>query len=153
MLFREMMQEGERLSRQMDQLFRSGYNFGGFPRFRSASLPGLSVRTYPLINIRDEGEAYKVEVLAPGVNPDSLNITANRDSLTITGERSAPEGARPEQLNRAERSAGKFSRSFSLPTVVDVNRIEAEYKNGLLQVHVPKAEEARPRSIAVAITN
>lgn len=153
MSFREMMQEVERLRREMDQIFQSGINFRGFPRFRSAFLPGVSARTYPLMNIRDEGESFKVEALAPGVDPSTLNITANRDSLTISGEKPAPAGIRPEQYHRTERSAGKFSRSFSLPSPIEVNRIEAEYKNGLLRVHVPKAEEAKPKSIAVAVSN
>lgn len=153
MSFREMMHEVERLHREIDQIFQGGGNHRGYPRFPNAFLPGVSTRTYPLINIFDKGEAYEVEALAPGVNPSSFNITANRDSLTISGEKPAADGIHPEQYHRTERSAGKFSRSFSLPSVIDVNRIEAEYKNGLLRVHVPKAEEAKPKSISVAVSN
>ena len=150
MSFREMLQEMDRMRRDIDQAMAAGWSV---PRFRSAFLPGVSARTYPLINIRDEGEAFRVEALAPGVNPGTLNVTANRDALTISGEKSAPEGVRADQYHRSERSAGRFTRTFTLPSAVDVNRIAAEYKNGLLSVVVPKAEEAKPKSISVAVTN
>ena len=150
MSFREILQEMDRFRRELDQALYTGVNM---PRFRSAFLPGVSARTYPLINIRDEGESYKVEALAPGINPSSLNVTANRDGITISGEKPAPEGVRPEQYHRSERSAGRFTRTFSLPSAVDVNQITAEYKNGLLRVVVPKAEEAKPKAISVAVSN
>ncbi len=150
MSFREMFQELDRMRRDIDQAMAAGW---GVPRFRSAFLPGVSARTYPLINIRDEGEVFRVEALAPGINPSTLNVSANRDALTISGEKSAPEGIRADQYHRSERSAGRFSRTFTLPSAIDVNRIAAEYKNGLLSVVVPKAEEAKPKSITVAVAN
>lgn len=153
-MFRDTLQEFERLRREMDQLFNQvGFGFPVTPRLRSAFLPGVSARAYPLINIRDEGEGYRVEALAPGVNPETLSVTANRDTLTISGEKPAPEGIRAEQYHRSERSAGKFTRTFTLPGIIDVNRIVAEYKNGLLSVTVPKAEESKPKAIPVAVQN
>ncbi len=150
MSFRELLQEMDRMRRDIDEAMAAGWSV---PRFRSAFLPGVSARTYPLINIRDEGEAFRVEALAPGVNPSSLSVTANRDSLTISGEKSAPEGVRADQYHRSERSAGRFTRTFTLPSAVDTNSIAAEYKNGLLTVVVPKAEEAKPKSISIAVAN
>jgi HSP20 family protein len=146
-----MLQEMDRLRQDFDQLF--GVGPVRLPQLRSAFLPGTSARTYPLVNLRDEGDSYCVEALAPGVNPTTLSVTATRDGLMLSGEKPAPEGIRPEQDHRSERSAGRFSRSFSLPTAIDVNKISAEYKNGLLMVTIPKAEESKPKSISIVVAN
>jgi HSP20 family protein len=153
MFYRDMTQDYDRLRREFDQILRDSFGPVSGPRWRTAFLPGVSARTYPLINLRDEGDAYRLEALAPGLNPDSLAVTANRDSLTISGEKPAPAGVKAEQYHRSERSAGKFTRTVSLDATVDVNRISAEYRNGLLTVKVPKAEEAKPKSISVAVSN
>jgi HSP20 family protein len=87
------------------------------------------------------------------MNPESLQIQAVRNQLTISGEKepSAGKEVRPEAYHRSERAAGSFVRSFTLPAEVEQEKAEAEYKNGLLRIRLPKAETAKPRQITVKV--
>ena len=139
----------ERLRRQMDRLF-DGYLTGGVPRrWSTAFLPGRSTRSYPLINMKDESDAVVLEALAPGIDPEKLEVTVQNDQLTIAGEKSPLEDVKPEQYHRSERSAGKFVRQVTLPYNIDDSKVEATYRNGLLHIRLPKSEEAKPRQISV----
>ncbi len=125
-----------------------------WPRGRAwtAFLPGLGARSYPLINIGEDQENVYVEALAPGLDPGALEISVVHDTLRIAGEKAAlDESIKPEAYHRSERSAGRFVRSVSLPTRVNSDKVSAEYRNGLLLVTLPKAEEAKPRHIAVDV--
>jgi HSP20 family protein len=140
------------LRREIDQAFdRAGMQFT--PVFRSAFLPGQGAREYPLINLYEDQNTLYLEALAPGADPALFNINVVRDSLTISGEkRRSPGEVKPEAFHREERAAGKFSRSFQLPMEVDDNNNpNAEYKNGLLLVSLPKSEKAKPKQITVQV--
>jgi HSP20 family protein len=153
MIFRDVFQEMDRLRREVDALFTGVPYSAGVPRWRGHFLPLSGAQATPPINIWDEGEVFKVEALAPGVDPDTISVTANRDGLTLSGERRAPQGIRTEQFHRSERTVGRFTRTFSLSVPIDAHRVSAEYKNGILTVLAPKAEEAKPRAISVAVSN
>lgn len=153
MMFRDLLYEVDRLRREVDQVFGNRSGRPAVNRFRTAFLPGVSARTYPMINIRDDGERFHIEALAPGVDPASLKVTANRDGVTISGEKPGLEGLKALQYHRSERSAGRFSRAFTLPSPVNADDVTAEYKHGVLYVSVPRAEEAKPRAISVAVSN
>ena len=93
-----------------------------------------------------------IEALTPGVDPQSLNVTVVKNRLTISGEKSRIAGeVRPEAFHRSERANGKFVRTVDLPVEVNDGAIEAEYKNGLLVVTIPKAEKAKPKQINVKV--
>jgi HSP20 family protein len=141
----------EELRREVDRAFEQfGFRTGPFPRV--AFLPGRSARRYPLINLHEDKDALYVEALAPGIDPDSLNLTVARNTLTISGEkRTIPQDVRSEDFHRNERAAGKFVRNIDLPVEVDENRMAAEYKNGLLLITLPKAEKAKPKQITVKV--
>jgi len=146
--FREM----EALQREIDRVF--GDIDGGWRRpFRRVSfLPGLRARAYPLLNVREDKDAYYVEGLAPGIDPESLNIAVAYNQLTISGEKPAPgDNIKPEAYHRSERAAGKFTRTITLPTEVDSARIKADYKNGMLLITLPKAEIAKAKQITVNV--
>ncbi len=143
--------EMEALRREIDRAFQ---NVGGgqHPFFRTAFLPGVSARRYPLINLYQDRDAVYVEALAPGVEPSTLELSVIRNVLTMSGEkRRHPEDIKPEAFHRAERAAGRFSRSVELPVEVDENNVKADYRNGILLVTLPKSERVKPKQINVQV--
>ncbi len=144
--FRQM----EALRREIDRAFSSTLANGaeGFP---TAFLPGRAARAYPLLNLSEDKDNLYLEALAPGLDPESVNVTLQRSNLTLTGEKLAPQDVSRENYHRSERSAGKFVRNVELPVEVDSNRIEASYRDGLLFLRLPKSAEAKPKQIAVAV--
>ena len=103
--------------------------------------------SFPL-DIKDEGEAYEFSALLPGVSAEDLNIQIQNDVVSISGELKYERDEKGSYLLQ-ERPAGKFSRSIELPDPVDAGKVEAHLANGVLTLHLPKAEEARPRSIKI----
>ena len=139
----------ENLRREIDRAFEE-FGLSGVPSQRAAFLPGIGPRRYPLINLLEDQDNVYVEALTPGVDPSSLNVTAMQNRLTIAGEKSRIAGdIKSEAFHRSERSSGKFVRTFDLPVEVNEERIQAEYKNGLLTITLPKAEKAKPRQVNV----
>ncbi len=145
--FREL----EALRREVERAFEE---FGGGPgrAWRSAFLPGVSARRYPLVNVSDDNDNIYVEALAPGLDPASIEVTVVRDGLRISGEKT-PISAdiKREQYHRSERGSGRFVRTFTLPSEVDGDKVSAEYKDGLLSLSLPKHETAKPRQIEVSV--
>ena len=105
--------------------------------------------TFPPIDIRRDADAVHVTAEVPGVALDGIQITVLGDTLTLEGERKGP-AVEAERYHRRERRAGKFKRVVTLPDRVDADRIEATLKDGILRIHLPKAESAKPRTIKVA---
>ncbi|HWP58954.1 MAG TPA: Hsp20/alpha crystallin family protein [Candidatus Acidoferrales bacterium] len=141
----------EALRREIDRAFEE-FGFRTEPFSRVAFLPARGPRRYPLINLHEDRDNLYVEALAPGVDPNSLNLTVVRNNLTLSGEkRHAPQEVKPEAYHRSERAAGKFVRTVELPVEVDESRVSAEYQNGLLVITLPKAEKAKPKQISVRV--
>jgi HSP20 family protein len=137
----------ENLRRDIDRAFKE-LGTAHAPAF----LPGQGPRRYPLINLLENGESLQIEALTPGVDPQSLNVTVLRNRLTLSGEKvRLSADVRAEAFHRSERSSGKFVRTFDLPMEVDDERIQAQYKNGLLIITLPKAEKAKPRQVSVKV--
>lgn len=143
--------ELERLRREIDQAF-DDYGTWRWPFSRTSFLPALGARSYPLMNVGEDKDSVYVEALAPGLDPDSLEISVQQGQLRIAGEKPSitPE-VKPEAYHRSERSAGRFIRTITLPTEVDADKVKAQYKNGLLLITLPKQEEAKPRQISVEV--
>lgn len=144
--FDRTLAEFDRLRRQMARDFESLFRFG-----LGAEGPYLTygmLGVGPRMNVYDEGEDYVIVAEVPGVSGDELEISANRDSITIQGERKddAPEGYK---VWRRERSPVRFSRTFTFPSRVDADNATASLADGLLTIRVPKVAEDRPRHIEV----
>lgn len=143
-------EEMEALRREIDRAFESaGLRFPSL--LRTGLWPGRGERGYPPVNVSEDKDSYYIEVLVPGVDPNSVTITALRNSLTISGERGRAAVGKPEAVHREERAAGKFSRRIELLADVDESKAKAEYNNGILLVTLPKAEQAKPKAIAVQV--
>ena len=139
------------LRQEIDRAFE-GFGIAQDPLRHVAFLPGRGPRRYPLINLLEDKDNIYIEALTPGVNPKSLDISVTQNRLTLAGEKTRiAEDVKPEAFHRSERASGKFVRIVDLPLEVEGGEIEAEYKNGLLFVTIPKAEKAKPRQINVKI--
>ena len=104
---------------------------------------------FPLMNVTESKDNYYVRAELPGIKADELDISVTGNTLSISGERKIPSEDEKAQYHRREREAGKFSRIISLPSQVDTKRVEAHCADGILTVVLPKAEEAKPKQIAV----
>lgn len=139
------------LRQEIDRAFE-GFGTGQSPLRQVAFLPGRGPRRYPLINLLEDKDHIYIEALTPGVDPQSLNVSVTHNRLTMAGEKTRISGdVKPEAFHRSERASGKFVRTFDLPVEVDDAGVQAEYKNGLLLVTIPKAEKAKPKQINVKI--
>jgi HSP20 family protein len=103
----------------------------------------------PALDISERKDAYLVTVELPGVDLDDLELTLEDGMLTIWGERHFAHDASEQQFHRVERRYGVFRRSITLPAQVQADAVEATIDNGVLQLVVPKAEEAKPRRVEV----
>jgi HSP20 family protein len=92
----------------------------------------------PNINTRETEDTYDIEVELPGVKKENVDIQVDGNILTISGERNVRDEVKDEDYHKIESRYGLFSRSFTLPEKVDVSNIEAEFKDGILEVAIPK---------------
>jgi HSP20 family protein len=106
---------------------------------------------YPPVDILESKDAYLIRAELPGMKKEDFNLEVKDGALTLSGERKFEEPANGVEYHRVERAAGKFSRSFHLPQTVKHDGIKAMYRDGILEVHVPKADEAKPRQITVNV--
>lgn len=102
--------------------------------------------TLPSVNIKESVDDFEVEVAAPGFAKDDFKIELNRELLTISSEKEINNEIKEgQQFTQREFSYQSFSRSFTLPNIVDSERIGAKYENGILRITIPKKEESKPR--------
>ena len=102
--------------------------------------------TIPSVNIKENADAFMVEVAAPGFEKGDFKIELNLNTLSISSEKKVEnETKEGEVFTKREFSYQSFSRSFTLPQIADGDRIEANYQNGILTVLIPKREEAKPK--------
>jgi HSP20 family protein len=110
---------------------------------------GRSSAWAPALDISERKDAYLVTVELPGLKPEDLDITMEDGLLTIQGERQFTSESSEQQFHRVERRYGAFRRSITLPAHVTAEGIQASFEDGVLQILIPKAEEAKPKRIQV----
>jgi HSP20 family protein len=103
----------------------------------------------PAVDIRETNDAIVVNAELPGIDKKDVKVDVKDGVLTISGERNYEKDVKEENVHRIERSYGSFSRSFSLPSHVDVGKVQAQLEDGVLEVRLPKTETAKPKSIEV----
>ena len=106
----------------------------------------------PVVDIYDKGSDVVIHAEVPGIKKEDIDVHVENNVLTIRGTKERNEEVKEDGYVRSERAYGSFSRSFSLPNTVDVKKIHAEYKEGVLTLQLPKAEEAKPRQIEVKVS-
>lgn len=108
----------------------------------------LTNTTIPSVNIKENENEFVVEMAAPGMTKDDFNIELNNTVLTISSEKQTNSQSKEgENVTRREFSYQSFSRSFTLPVIVETDKISAKYENGILMVNIPKKEEAKPKPL------
>jgi HSP20 family protein len=103
---------------------------------------------YPAADVYESESAYTVAVDLPGIDRATLDISVDDNRLTIRGKRAAPETKR----HRGECPGGKFLRTFSVPAAIDQNDISADYKDGVLKVHLPKLPERKTQRVEIKVS-
>ena len=144
--FRDLMTVQDRMNRIFDDAFRG------------ASRPGteedwaLGGSWAPAVDIFENEGTLVLKAELPGIDLKDVDVRVENNVLTLRGERKFESEVKREQYHRVERAYGTFSRSFTLPSVVDTEKIKAEFKDGVLRVTLPQREEAKPKQISIAVT-
>jgi HSP20 family protein len=132
--------EFERTRREMNKL-AEGFK-SGFPSF---SIAGV----FPLINVTEDNKNYYVRAELPGMNSEDIEVSATDSSLSISGQRIITKEGENVRYHRREREGGKFSRMITLPGSIDTDKVEANFREGILEILLPKSEAMKPKQIEV----
>ena len=106
----------------------------------------------PPVDIQETEKEYIVKADLLDVKKEDVKVELDGDMLTVEGERKQEKEEKTKRFHRTERAYGKFVRRFSLPTHVDSNNVKADFKDGVLNVHLPKTEAAKPKAIDVKVS-
>lgn len=137
---REMLQ----LQNDMNRLFT-----GFFPNGQQEEMAAAAWS--PQVDVYEDTEGIRVHADLPGVEQKDLDIQVDNNTLTVKGERRLMNEDKKENYHRIERVHGSFSRSFMLPEYADTEKVEASFKNGVLEVRIPKRAEKKPKQIKVDV--
>ena len=128
------------MDRLFDDFFRPGWD-----------QPESFADVLPAVDVVENDNEFVVNAELPGMKKDDIKITFENNYLNLSGEKKSGKEIRDENYHQLERSYGKFSRSVAIPSGVMLDKIHAEYEQGVLSVHIPKAEEAKPKQIEVKV--
>ena len=141
----EQVEGVNRIQSRINELFEDAL---GRTRAQQSAAAGV---WYPPVDILESKDSYLIRAELPGMRKEYLKTEVNEGILTLSGERKLEEPASGVEYHRVERVTGKFSRSFHVPQTVNPDGIKATYRDGILEVQVPKADEAKPRQIAISL--
>lgn len=141
--FRDVMTLQERMNRLFDQTLS---------RTRTDDDEGLTASMWsPAVDIFETSDSIVMKAELPGVNRDNIDIQVQDNTLMLKGERKFEREVKEENYLRIERSYGAFQRAFNLPAVVRQDKIKAVFKDGVLEVTMPKADEAKPTQVKIDV--
>jgi HSP20 family protein len=126
--------------------------FGRSPGRRGNEQGGLALADWaPMADISEDQNEYVIKAELPELKKEEVKVTVENGVLTISGERKFEKEENNKKYHRVERAYGRFARSFALPDNADASKVKAEFKDGMLTVHLPKSEKAKPKQIEVKI--
>jgi HSP20 family protein len=134
-----------RMQRNFNRMVDNLFDGAGWDDERSASVWN------PAVDVEEREQEFVVRVELPGVQKEDVHIATQGNILTLRGEKKQHSESKESNYHRTERSYGSFQRSFTLPGSVKNDRIEASFSDGILEVVVPKAEDAKARTIDVKV--
>lgn len=129
--------------REMSRLLEDRYGVLRNPEARVSSWA-------PPVDIYETEDSYQIAVELPGVKKEDVALEVKESVLSIRGERRSEKEVSEKNVHRVERQYGAFQRAFKLPANIDAGRVKAVYKDGVLEITLPKSESARPRQIEIA---
>jgi len=139
--FRELEEMSDRLNRMFAR-----------PATRTNGKETIVVADWtPTVDISETDGEYQIKAEIPDVKKEDVKVTLEDGVLTIQGERKQEKEEKGKKYHRVERSYGSFVRSFSLPDLIDEEKVKAEFKDGVLNLHLPKSEKAKPKAIEVKV--
>jgi HSP20 family protein len=135
-----------------DMQSRLGTLFGRLPVRKEGGKEAMTVAEWaPLVDIVEDEKEYLIKAELPEVKKEDVKVTVEDDVLTITGERKYEKEEKGKKYHRVERAYGSFERSFTLPEDADGSKVNAEFKDGILKVRLPKSEKAKPKAVEVKV--
>jgi HSP20 family protein len=136
------------MERWFEDFFRRPF-FGPswLPRLRTPEFEEIS----PSIDLFTEGDDVVVKAELPGMKKEDIDVSVTDNTITVSGEKRKEEKVEKKDYYRLERSYGSFSRSFSLPAEVQTEKVTAKFKDGILEIRIPKTEEAKKKEKKVAV--
>ncbi|HEV2694583.1 MAG TPA: Hsp20/alpha crystallin family protein [Verrucomicrobiae bacterium] len=137
-------QEMEQLQKRMSSLLHRGGLNG---EDENITFPEWA----PLVDIAEDDKEYLIKVELPEVQKDDVKVTVEGGLLSISGERRTDQEHKGRKFHRVERQYGRFERNFNIPENAADGKVKAEFKDGILNVHLPKSEQARPKQINVEV--
>ncbi|MEQ1795223.1 MAG: Hsp20/alpha crystallin family protein [Nitrospira sp.] len=139
--------EAEELEKRLSQLLGRNVPAGSGDKNEAITVANWS----PVVDISEDDKEYAIKAELPDVKKEDIKLNVHDDVLTITGERKYEKEEKGKKYHRVERAYGSFMRSFTLPEDADGTKVTAEYKDGLLNVRLPKSEKAKPKTIEVKV--
>ena len=140
--FKEMEDISERFNRL----------FGRLPARREGGREAMTVADWtPTVDITEDEKEYLIKAEIPEVDKEDVKVTLQEGVLTIQGERNQEKEEKGKRFHRVERSYGTFLRSFTLPEDSAEDKLKAEFKDGMLLVHLPKAEKPKPKAVDIKV--
>ncbi|HEU5360620.1 MAG TPA: Hsp20/alpha crystallin family protein [Candidatus Deferrimicrobiaceae bacterium] len=144
-----MVSPFEAMERRFEEFFRRPFSMMGFPWW--SGLEAAEGEIAPSVDIYEEGGDVVVKSELPGMKKEDIEVNLTEDSITISGEKKKEEKVEKKGYSRLERSYGSFTRSFGLPSEVRTEEAKAKFKDGILEIRIPKTEEAKRKARKVSI--
>lgn len=143
--------------REMDEMQRRWSSLFDWSPFQRSSLTtddeSISVPQWaPLVDIAEDEKEYLIKADLPEIQKDDVKVTVENGTLMITGERKAEKEEKGRKFHRVERYYGRFERSFNIPDDANSDSVKAEFKDGVLRVHLAKSDKAIPKQIEVKVS-
>ena len=140
--------------KELDEMEKRLSTYWGRPAAQTgAGKEAMTVAEWsPLVDITEDEKEYVIKAELPEVNKEDIKLTVEDNVMSISGERKYEKEEKGKKYHRVERAYGSFMRSFTLPDAADGSKVNAEYKDGVLYVRLPKSEKAKPKSIEVKVS-
>lgn len=124
----------------------------GAPRKQSEKEESLTMAEWaPLVDVSEDEKEYLIKAELPEVKKEDIKVSVHDDVLTMSGERKYEQAEKGKKYHRVERAYGSFMRTFTLPEDADGTKVTAEFKDGILRIHLPKSEKAKPKSVEIKV--